>query len=229
MRGRLWRGWLVATLGGFLSLGCEKEVVKPSYPPDPVLVSKHAVEGKPTRHASAVVVRNEPASPPLPESALATAPPSLSSVARTTAAKPLSPPPSETKPETAPAPGPGPLPLPAVPAVQTKLSPPPPPTPAVHRPVGGTYGHGSDYVWLQGVLDRHFLGHADLRFCDPSEDDECGGKVCLGDDPRLKQFQDGDVLFVEGELVENGQTRHGKASHYPLYRVRSVELVQHKQ
>jgi hypothetical protein len=225
MRGRLSRLWPLAALGGFLALGCEKAAVKPNYPPDPVLVGKHPVEGK-TTTPTHLVVHQEPVSPVLPETAIATAPASLSNFARTTAAKPLSPaPPSADAAHTPAKP-----PVLAIPAVQTKPPADAPTRPPAPRPVAGTYGHAADYAWLQGVLDRHYLGHMDLRFCDASEEEEWGGKVSLAEDPRLKQFKDGDVLFVEGELVmENGQPKRGRTNRYPLYHVRNVELVHHKQ
>ena len=94
MRSRRWRLWGVTVLGGFLALGCEKALVKPDYPPDPVLVSKRPVEGQVTT-SHPVVVRHEPVVPPLPETAIASAPSTLSSSARTTTAKPLYPAPEQ--------------------------------------------------------------------------------------------------------------------------------------
>ena len=143
------------------------------------------------------------------------------------AVEPLPPaPPPPTPPPVAPLAPPGPLPLPeSAPAAQ-------PPTPPVSpittkeqppTPVSGTYGKAPDHRWLQGVLDRHYRGHLELRFCDPSADDAFGGKVRLEDDPRLKDFADGDVLYVEGELAVAPAAERG--GDYPPYRVREVRLV----
>ena len=43
MRGRLRRMGLLAALAGVLAVGCEKQTVKPNYPPDPVFVGKRPV------------------------------------------------------------------------------------------------------------------------------------------------------------------------------------------
>ena len=76
--------------------------------------------------------------------------------------------------------------------------------------------------YLQGALEKPARGPAHLRYCDPSEWDVWGGKVCLDDDPRLAPWQDGDLLFVEGEIVyENGQPQFGPDL-YPRYRIRTV-------
>src|SRR5262245_33008669 len=150
MRARFWRDCLLAACGGLLALGCEKAAVKQDLPPDPVLVSKRPVQGKVPSHAAAVaVVRNEPVTPALPESALASAPPTLSSVARTTAAKPPSPPPGpQVEPPTEPPRQPAPAAPVAPPKTQTQSAP------IKRQLVAGTFGHASDYAWLQGVLDR---------------------------------------------------------------------------
>ena len=96
--------------------------------------------------------------------------------------------------------------------------------------VDGTFGRAPDHTWLQGVLDKHYRGHFDLRYCDATVEDEWGGKVHLEEDERLQQFQEGDVIYVEGELVrENGQVMRGHLNHYPRYRIRQVELIRHKE
>jgi hypothetical protein len=224
MRRRRWRDWLMAALGGVLALGCEKAAVKPSYPPDPVLLSKRPVAGKPAAAPATVIVKEEPVTPVLPESALVHAPGTLSSVARTTAAKPLGPVPGTTYPELPPPPSQPPV--PAIPTGQVKTPAAAVPAPPPRRPVAGTYGRAEDFTWLQGVIDHHYQGHVDLRYCDPATEDEWGGKVCLGDDPRLRQFKDGDVVLVEGELaIQNAEPQHHGPNHYPLYRVRNIELI----
>ena len=97
---------------------------------------------------------------------------------------------------------------------------------AVERKVHGTYGNGPDYGWLQGVVDRHYRGHWYLRYCDPSVEDKNGGKVCLADDPRLSQLKDGDVIFVEGEIVQEKEpVDRGPWHHYPRYQIRTMKPV----
>jgi hypothetical protein len=89
----------------------------------------------------------------------------------------------------------------------------------------GTYGHAPDYSWLQGVLGKHYHGHWDLRYCDHTVEDNWGGKVRLGKDARLDQFKEGDVIRVEGEVVRDHQG-HGW-QHYPEYRIRNIQLIEH--
>jgi hypothetical protein len=77
-----------------------------------------------------------------------------------------------------------------------------------------------------GVLDKHYMGHFALRYCDASEDDSWGGKVSLDNDPRLAQFHDGDVVRIEGELVPRETGQRDTWSHYPHYHIRDVKLIQ---
>lgn len=105
-------------------------------------------------------------------------------------------------------------------------------TPAVRStpvpPGSSVYGHAPDHTWLLGVLDKHYHGHYDLRYCDASEDDTWGGKVSLESDPRLAQLQDGDIVRIEGELLPVDPSQRDTWSHYPRYRVRDVKLIQRK-
>lgn len=97
------------------------------------------------------------------------------------------------------------------------------------QPVAGVFGHDAGYAWLQGTIDKHYRGRLYLRYCDPTVDERWGGKVCLEDDPRLAEFKDDDVLFVEGQLASEPTTapRDGWRQ-YPHYKIKSVKLVQRK-
>ncbi|MCX7699701.1 MAG: hypothetical protein N2039_02370, partial [Gemmataceae bacterium] len=70
------------------------------------------------------------------------------------------------------------------------------------KSVAGNFGHDPDRRWLQGVLERHYRGYYCLRYCDPSVEDEFGGKVRLQEDERLGQFRDGDVIGIIGRITE---------------------------
>jgi hypothetical protein len=70
---RLRLAWLAAALGGGLLVGCESAAVRQSYPPDVLFANRRPVEGKAMK-PEALLAHNEPAAPPLPEAALATAP-----------------------------------------------------------------------------------------------------------------------------------------------------------
>src|SRR5262249_27536065 len=65
----------------------------------------------------------------------------------------------------------------------------------------GNYGHDDGYHWLQGVLECHYRGYYCIRFCDPSVEDQYGGKFRLDDDARLGAFGEGDVIGVKGQVM----------------------------
>ena len=97
-----------------------------------------------------------------------------------------------------------------------KFEPPAPTVPADPHAVAGQFGHGPDYTWLQGVVRQHYRGHLELRYCEPSEEDEHGGKVILDDSPLLARCRDGDIIQVEGRL--NADTA-GRPDRSPRFRV----------
>lgn len=111
-----------------------------------------------------------------------------------------------------------------VPAVRTRPQPQPLGRTGLDRQVEGTYGHAPDYSWLQGVLDRHYLGHYELRFCDPALEERWGGKVRLVDDPRLKDFRDGDLVVVRGTMETNIPPL-SEGWHYPHYHISAILLL----
>jgi hypothetical protein len=258
MRRRLWKSCLIAAVGCSLGFGCERAAVRSPYPPDPLLQNKTPVAAK-AESARPMIARSEPVVPSLPAGALASAPrqrpaePPTDLVRKQEEKRPAAdapPLPADKSPNSRvaggkasalganPTPPPTPTvttavnakqPVPIVPALNTKPAPEVPATPVVRHKVDGTFGRAADHTWLQGVLDKHYRGHFDLRFCDAAAEDDWGGKVHLDEDERLQQFQDGDVIYVEGELVrENGQVMRGYLNHYPRYRIRQVELVRHK-
>ena len=87
MRRRLRRAWLAAALGGSLLVGCERAAVRESYPPDVLFANRRPVEAK-TETAKPLLAHSEPAAPPLPETALATAPRQRLTDAKTVAQPP---------------------------------------------------------------------------------------------------------------------------------------------
>jgi hypothetical protein len=89
------------------------------------------------------------------------------------------------------------------------------------RSVAGQFHHDADYGWLQGVVETTRQGSCFVRYCDPSVDDEYGGKVQI-DDSRLAAFRDGDVIAVSGELDKGSVAAKGRN---PTYKARDVWLV----
>jgi hypothetical protein len=217
MKRRRWMGWLALALAGGVAIGCNRPSVNSPYPADPLLAHKKPVEAK-ADQAKPVAVAQEPARPVVPAAAIAAMPRRPEGAA------------ADTLVQRPALPGPGGPPVTAALAVNTRTTAEVNASPVGRRIVSGVYGHTPDYTWLQGTLEKHYRGHLELRYCDATEEDDLGGKVCLEDDPRLGRFKEGDVVAVEGELVrENGQLSLGASHHYPHYRIRSVEPVQNGQ
>ena len=174
MRLRLLRIWLAPLLVSGLVVGCERAAVRPQ---DPLLISKKPIEGKAQASKPIALAYNEPAAPPIPTTALASAPPdtrlldperSYCRLDMVTFGKPL--PASQfrtadaTSTPAAPE-GSNPRQLQATPAVRNGSGETLAVT-AQRRQVSGPYGHSADYAWLQGILDKHYQGHFTLRYCD---------------------------------------------------------------
>ncbi|HEV3203149.1 MAG TPA: hypothetical protein VGY77_02145, partial [Gemmataceae bacterium] len=191
--GRTWlQSGLWMGLCGTLFLGCESARRRPFYE-DPLLQTKKPVMGKVQNAGPDLLARTEPSPPPDPAIMVASA------TARAEPRPPTDPAPTGLKGKTVearPAVG-NPLePIPGTPVSRSKSSTEAAGIPPIRRQVPETYGHASDYTWLQGVLDKHYHGHFDLRYCDASVEDKWGGKVSLMEDPRLSQFKEGDVILV---------------------------------
>jgi hypothetical protein len=223
MRRKRAKIWLLAAAGG-LVLGCQSASVRNGYPEDPLLLSKKPVEGKPGKAESVQVVHAEPKAPTLPPTELASNPAAPGATPRPEFSTVAGKEPRPTAPvTTAAAPK---EPVQAIPVSRPQAPAEAPPAPPVPRQVPGTYGHGPDYTWLQGILVRQSQGRPGLRYCDPAAVDAWGGQVILEQVPGLAQFQEGDVLYVEGELVRSqGEADHGGWNYCPHYRVREVRLV----
>jgi hypothetical protein len=93
------------------------------------------------------------------------------------------------------------------------------------RSADGIYAHHKDYHRIQGVLERHYRGYYSVRYCDPSEEDQYGGKFRLVDDQRIGQFSEGDVIAVEGEMIANGPEEYNLN---PRFKIHTVRLVRQK-
>jgi hypothetical protein len=222
MERKLAQAWLAVALG--VMVGCQSASDHHYYSDDPVLLSKKPVDGQPDPSGAPPVLlaHAEPIEPAMPATAVASAPP-------VTPSTPI----AISQPITAAAVSGGtsladaPSPFKAVPTAMPVTAGPPAQT-AVLRRVDGCYGCASDYAWLQGVLDKHYLGFMTLRYCDLATDDRWGGKVILDEDPRLAMFHDGDVVQVEGELVSAaGASADRPWERYPHYRLRAIWLIKH--
>jgi hypothetical protein len=225
----------VAICLGAMALGCSTSDRRP-YQQDPLLISKKPIEGRAQNAQPTLLAQADPAPLLGPGVSLASAPQPIVPAAAPTAVAVNEPRPAVPAQTISTFTGA----VNATPASRSVIPAPPlsgeegavkgnatvPVSTAVERKVHGTYGNGPDYGWLQGVVDRHYRGHWYLRYCDPSVEDKNGGKVCLMDDPRLSQLKDGDVIFVEGEIVQEKETvDRGPWHHYPRYQIRTMRPV----
>ncbi len=212
---------------GVLTLGCSTSDRRP-YLQDPLLISKKPVEGRAQNARPTLLAQGDPEPPMGPGVSLASAPQPVVPSAAPTAIVVSGPQPAVPA-QTAVSTFAGAV--EATPASRSQSAASDrgvsvPVLAAVERKVHGTYGNGPDYGWLQGVVDRHYRGHWYLRYCDPSVEDKNGGKVCLADDPRLSQLKDGDVIFVEGDIVQEKELiDRGPWHHYPRYQIRTMKPV----
>jgi hypothetical protein len=87
-------------------------------------------------------------------------------------------------------------------------------------------GASEDYSWITGQL---FFIHAGggmwvVRYRSIGEEDRYGGSVVLIGSVGMKNFREGDLVSVHGEVL-NG----GKPSHYlgaPVYRANAVDMIE---
>jgi hypothetical protein len=222
---------LVAVLASGMGLGCGTTGDRKPYLQDPLLISKKPVLGRAQDAQPVLLAQADPIPPMGPGVSLAAAPRPVEPANPPTAvAEDLR---SLTQPGSPGSGGPAQTvstykgAVEVSPAVRVKDGQPVSAVTAVQRRVPGIYGNAPDYGWLQGVADKHYQGHWYLRFCDPGVEDKYGGKVCLLDDPRLAQLKDGDVVFVEGEIVQDKETvNRGPWHHYPRYQIRTLKPVQ---
>jgi hypothetical protein len=85
-----------------------------------------------------------------------------------------------------------------------------------------TYAKGAGMHWLQGVLER--LGDQWVLRYESLSGEASGGKVLLTGHPRLDMLHPGDVIRVEGELVQELRETGAWLPH-PRYRVDQLQVV----
>jgi hypothetical protein len=87
------------------------------------------------------------------------------------------------------------------------------------------YAHAKDHSWLVGQLQRvHSPQHQwKIRYAPIEENEHWGGSMILAPDARLDQCQDGDMVYVEGEILNERPSLYLSG---PLYRVRCLRPAQ---
>lgn len=123
-----------------------------------------------------------------------------------------------------------PVPLPAAKPRVAPAPPPPPsaaaqptalqavPAPFSDAPPHPRFAHARDYRWLVGKLDYSRIQKAWLlRYVSFEEEDRYGGCVTLVAPPSIRNFKPGQIVRVEGSLIDpnSHQLR-------PAYQVRSL-------
>ena len=87
-------------------------------------------------------------------------------------------------------------------------------------------GHETDYSWITGQL---FYVRADggrwlLRYGHPDEVDKYGGSVVLAPTVEMRNFREGDLICVYGQVIEDGRASRSLGG--PLYRTNSISMVE---
>lgn len=87
-------------------------------------------------------------------------------------------------------------------------------------------GAAEDYSWITGQL---FYIHADggrwvLRYAGVDQEDKYGGSVVLKPATDMKNFREGDLVSVNGEVLTDA--RASKHLGGPLYRVNTITMIE---
>ncbi len=87
-------------------------------------------------------------------------------------------------------------------------------------------GHEQDYSWVTGHL---FYVHADggkwvVRYAMPGEVDKYGGSIVLAPGVEMKNYREGDLVCVYGEILDEGRTSQSLGG--ALYRVNSIMMIE---
>jgi hypothetical protein len=180
-------------------------------PPDPLFLSKHPVAGKFDVKAPNQIVAEAPAPPAVPTTALAERSNASGYPEPNTSAQD-----GEAGEEKV---------IPATPVSRPKQPDADQPTSEAPATIASIYGHAPDYSWIRGVLDKHYRGFMNIRYCDLSEEDPYGGKFTLQADERLESYRDGDVVWIKGQLMPQRNVRSAW-NPFRVYRVESIRLEQ---
>lgn len=93
------------------------------------------------------------------------------------------------------------------------------------KPAPPKMDHAADYSWIQGKLEyAHIEGGAwILRYAGLDQSDKYGGHVVLSRSAKMANYREGDMVRVEGEIVNDRSSIFLRG---PLYRVYGSSMVQ---
>ena len=100
------------------------------------------------------------------------------------------------------------------------------PRPQVAAKYKAMVGHEADYSWITGQL---YYVHADggmwvVRYANVGEVDRYGGSVVLTPTVEMRNFREGDLVNVCGEILNNGLPVRNLGG--ALYRVNSIQMIE---
>jgi hypothetical protein len=208
--------WLAALAAGSLAVGCGQTSASRTSAPDPLFLSKRPVAGKFDAKAPKQAVADAALPPAVPTTSMAeggdkVADPNTQSIGQD----------EKSRQEKS---------VPATPVSRPRPLDEFKPDSGSSSPASLMYGHAADYSWIRGVLDKHYRSGMNIRYCDLSEEDPHGGKFVLEDEPQLASYRDGDIVWIEGELLP--KLRGAESSpweRFRSYRIHTIRLEQRPQ
>ena len=86
------------------------------------------------------------------------------------------------------------------------------------------FGHADDYSWLIGHLQRVHVpgGEWKIRFMPIDKIDQWGGSMVLAPDIQLEDYEEDDVVYVEGEILSERPSLYVTG---PLYRIQTIRTA----
>ncbi len=88
-------------------------------------------------------------------------------------------------------------------------------------------GHEDDYSWVTGQLYAVRTGSGIMwvvRYATVDTEDKYGGAIVLAPAVNMKNFREGDLVSVRGEIINDG--RGTKYLGGPLYRATSIDMIE---
>jgi hypothetical protein len=87
-------------------------------------------------------------------------------------------------------------------------------------------GHDDDFSWVTGQL--YFInadgGRWVVRYATANTEDKYHGNIVLPPDANMRNYREGDLVSVHGEILNNGiPSRFGEA---PYYKVNSIDVIE---
>jgi hypothetical protein len=87
-------------------------------------------------------------------------------------------------------------------------------------------GHGEDYSWITGQL---LYVHVDgglwvIRYASVGEEDKYGGSAVLAPAVNMKNYREGDLVSVSGEVLDQGRASPHLGG--CLYRASTIDLIE---